>query len=465
MSELKGDNISLLSEDRGKVVLFFPTPGIEQDVWFPFPYLYIGPFLEKNGYRVKIIDARVDIGWEKVLVNELKDCVAVGITAMSSPDLISASKASNIVRKESPDTVIAWGGHHASDLPEQILDEGVADYVFIGPSELTFPQVLTQVLNGKAIDPSIKGILWKDELGNIEGNREVNVPIFDYQIAPGYHLLDIEKYRSKNNVVSYFKTRGCPFKCTFCATGVFDTSDRTKKQYHSEIRYLIDDLRFKNIVFRDPTFFLAKKTVLDVARLMKDLGDDVFWKGQARATSMQMYTNSELQLLKDSGLKSIMFGIESGSQRMLDIMEKRIKVKNIYESAAICGDYDIEFYGSFMFAMPRETINDLRNTIKVMDKVSVTNNKALLQNSIFVPLPGTPMYSDAVSMGYQPPKTLKEWGSRPMSSDFNERNDIVWFEPDILEEYKKVYLERWPSYKHAYEREKGGDYVNPMGKR
>jgi len=457
-------NLDSLVGNKGKVILFSPSYGIEADSWFPFQYLYLGPFLENAGYEVKVIDARVEPDWENILMSEMQDSVAVGITSMSSPDLLCASKAARMIRESCPDLPISWGGHHVSALPEQAIEEGVADYVFIGPSEYIFPQVLDQILNGKEIDPEIKGVVWRDQLsGEIVGSRVPNMPVFNYAISPGYHLIDVERYRSKNNVVAYFKTRGCPFRCTFCATGIFDTSDRSKEQYHAEIRYLIEDLGFKSLVFRDPTFFLAKKTVLDVAQLMMDLGPDVKWKGQARATSMQKYSESELKFLKDSGLESIMFGIESGSQRMLDSMEKRIKVKNIFESVEICKETGIEFYGSFMFAMPGETVSDLKETINVMREIKKIGGNIFLQNSVYIPLPSTPMYDDAVSAGYVPPQTLEEWGGRNTSSRIDERDDIVWFEPEVLEEYKKVYLEEWPNYKHAYEREKEGEYVNPMG--
>ena len=101
---------------------------------------------------------------------------------------------------------------------------------------------------------------------------------------------ELDTKGSENNVAAYFKTRGCPFKCTFCATGNFDTSTRTQEQYQSEIRHITNDLGFKNLVFRDPTFFLGKKTVLDCAQTMSDLGPEVHWKGQARATFHKQYS-------------------------------------------------------------------------------------------------------------------------------------------------------------------------------
>ena len=64
---------------KGKVVLFYPTPGISQYFWFPFPYLYLGPFLEREGYQVVVIDARTTDKWRQLLMNEIRDADAVGM--------------------------------------------------------------------------------------------------------------------------------------------------------------------------------------------------------------------------------------------------------------------------------------------------------------------------------------------------------------------------------------------------
>jgi anaerobic magnesium-protoporphyrin IX monomethyl ester cyclase len=454
---------SYSGECKGKVVLFFPTPGIEQNVWFPFPYLYLGPFLERAGYSVVVIDARVDREWEATLERQVDDCVAFGVTSMSGPDLGSALRATEIARDANGAVPILWGGHHVSALPDQVLLEGVADVVLMGPSEFTLPKVIDAIAMGDEM-PDLPGVVWMAKNGQISGNRTVSPAVFDYDIDPGYHLLDVEKYRSENNVTAYFKTRGCPFKCTFCATGNFDTSTRTQQQYESELLHLINKLGFKNLVFRDPTFFLGKKTVLDCARIMKDLGPEVNWKGQARATFHKQYSRDDLKFMRDSGLKSVMFGIETGSERMMSTMEKRTKVQDAIKSAEVCADLDIEMYASFMFAMPGETVDDLKETIKLMREIKKIHPKALLQNCIFLPLPNTRMYADALERGYVPPTTTEGWSTRNISSRFEERDDISWMTPQELHEYSAIYTDEFGRYRHAYEREKDGSYDSPLNK-
>ena len=130
------------NQNKGKIVLFFPHAGNEEDAWMPFPYLYMGSHIEKAGYTVKIVDSRVEKNWKEMLKSELKDALALGVTSMSGPDLTPAMEASQIARGMSNKVWLMWGGHHASALPDEIFNEGLTDYVFIGPAEFTFPEVL-----------------------------------------------------------------------------------------------------------------------------------------------------------------------------------------------------------------------------------------------------------------------------------------------------------------------------------
>jgi radical SAM superfamily enzyme YgiQ (UPF0313 family) len=448
----------------GKVVLFYPTiEDMWQYVWFPFPYLYLGPFLEKAGFEVKVIDARVDEKWRDSLEHEIIDAVAVGITGMTGPDLINAMEACRLVKDVKPDLPIIWGGHHARQLPEQILNEGVGDYVFTGPAEYGLPELILSIEKG--IEPEgIEGLVFYRN-GQIMGDRLSPVVDFGYDVFPAFHLIDIEKYRSPNNIVSYFSSRGCPFGCSFCTTGDFSHSYRTLDQFDKEMNYLVNEQGFKNVFFQDGTFFISKRRVLKISKKMDDLGSDVKWKAKARANSLLEYTPDELSSLYDSGLRSVFFGIESGSQRVLDDMRKKIIPEHALKSVKICADYGFEFYASFMYATPGETTEDLRKTINLIRKIKKINPEAIIQNSVYIPLPGTPMYDTCLSHGYQPPGTMDGWSKRDISSNFENRDDINWVEPLELKEYIHIYNSEFGNYKHVYEREKNGEYESPFLKK
>ena len=186
------------------------------------------------------------------------------------------------------------------------------------------------------------------------------------------------------------------------------------------------------------------------------------WKGQARGTFHRQYTPEQFEFMRKSGLTSVMFGVESGSQRMLDFMVKKVKREDYIKSAQVLGDLGIEMYASFMFAMPGETVEDLKETISLMRELKKINPNIFLQNCIFLPLPATKMFKDAVALGYKPPTTLKEWSTRGISSRFEDRDDITWMKKSVLQEYTKIYNDEFGEYKHAFEQEKTGEYVSPM---
>ena len=143
-------------------------------------------------------------------------------------------------------------------------------------------------------------------------------------------------------------------------------------------------------------------------------------------------------------------------------MIKKVKREDYIKSAEVLRDLGVEMYASLMFAMPNETVDDLKETLDLMRKLKKINPNILLQNCIFLPLPATAMFKEAVKLGYTPPTTLKGWSERGIGSKFEERNDINWMSKENLKEYTKIYNEEFGEYKHAWQREKEGEYVNPM---
>lgn len=385
--------------------LFYPSAkGLGTYHWFPFPYLYLAPY-----YDAEIIDARVDPGWR----DRLRNCKCLGVTAMTGSDIDNVMETIAIARKNGTEEII-WGGPHATAVPDECL--AFADTVVVGPG--------------------------------IDG-------LFDSFPFPDLDRLEIEKYRSKNNIASMFTAQGCPFHCTFCTTGDKTYSQRTMTQVCRELLQLIEVYRFQNIFIQDGTFFVDKARVLEIADMLKSLG--VSWKAKARANSLLSYYNEDLEKLRDSGLKSIFFGLESGSRATLNRMKKGTKTEDAEESARICHIFGWEFYVSIMFATPGETVDDLLLTINHVKRLKDINPNIVVQNCLYIPLPGTPMYQDLLNTGWQPPK-YDEWRHRDISSDFERRTDITW----VTQEYKYIYNNEYAGYRHLFEKEQTGDYTSPL---
>ena len=450
--------------NEGKVILFYPGHEASKRSyhWFPFPFLYLSPFLEESGYEVKIIDARVEENWKTILEESLTDALCLGITAMTGRDIKDGIEAAGICREISPRVSIIWGGPHATALPEQTSESQYVDIVIKGQGEEVMVEIVNRLCHRREIY-DIPGIAYKKS-GNTFQNDMSTLTPFDYDIFPAYHLINEEKYRSLNNIVSYFASRGCPFSCTFCTTGTKGYSLRKFDQVKKELLFLVNDLQFKNIFFQDGTYFVNKTKVMELTKWVIESGLNIKWKAKARANLFKDYSDNEISLLKESGLVSVFFGLESGSPRVLKNMHKNIKPEDAIKSAVICRNYDIEFYVSFMFATPYETLDDMRDNINLIRQLKEVNSNTQVQNCIYVPLPDTPMFDQAVECGYVPPKNLEEWVNLRVSSRFEEGDDITWIPSATLREYAKVYNGEFSDYRHLTEREESGEYTSVFNK-
>lgn len=442
---------------KGNVILFYPSyEGMGKYHWFPFPYLYLTPFLKRAGYSPVIIDARVESDWKAMLEKALKNGVCLGITAMTGSDITAAIEAAKICRAADKNIPIVWGGPHASAMPEEVILSPYADIVVNGPGEEVFVDILKRLEAGEDVNGlpgvSIKGI------NGAARRSDIKYLPFSYDVFPALDSIDVEKYRSPNNVVSMFTARGCPYRCTFCTTHDKGYSERTLEQVKVEVIRFVRELKFRNIFFQDGTFMVRKKRVMEIADMIVKEGLDIKWKAKARVNSLLDYSDKETALLKKSGLVSLFFGVESGSPRILDLMRKETTPEDAEKSAAICGKYGIEFYASFMFAIPHETADDLRETIAHIRRLKAINPNAIIQNCIYLPLPGTPMYDEACNLGYVPPSGLEGWTDRNISSRFEERRDITWMPKGELKRYIDMYNREFGTYKHLFEREKEGTY-------
>lgn len=444
---------------KGNIVLFYPSyENIGQYSWFPFPYLYIGPFLEKAGFEVSIIDARVESDWRNALRVSLKDALCLGITSMTGPDIRDAIEASMISKEVNPELSVVWGGPHATVQSVQTANLDSVDLVVKGQGEQVMVDIANKIYEGRDLMET-PAIVYKKN-GRLCQNGMLKPVSFDYDIFPGFHLVDIEKYRSPNNVVSIFTVRGCPFSCTFCTTSKQGYSERTLEQVKKEILFVVNDLKFKNIFIQDGTYFIKKERVMEIAGWIIESGLDIKWKAKARVNSLLNYSEKDLSILKESGLVSLFFGIESGSERVLRNMRKNTGPKDAEKSAEICRRNQIEFYASFLFATPGETIDDLKITIAHIKRLKEINKDIIIQNCIYLPLPGTLMYEQACECGYSPPEDIGIWTKRDVSTRFDKRDDITWIPAHVLDEYIKIYNDEFRDEKHLYIREKEGTYTS-----
>jgi radical SAM superfamily enzyme YgiQ (UPF0313 family) len=419
-----------------QVVLFNPAPRsgwqVQRRIELPLGLLSVATPLDRDGWKVRIVEEFGNRHWRKELLEALSsDTVCFGVTSMTGPQILHAIRACKIVRKQQPNLPIIWGGVHGSLLPEQTLQSGWADIVVIGEGEQTFLQ-LVAALAAKGPFDQIAGIAYRDN-GQCRLTAERPFVDLDSQPPLSYGLLKMDHYRRRLfgiDHVSFNSSRGCTFRCAFCWDPVFYGRQRRAMQPQTVIEHLkriVRDYGIRGFLFTDDNFFInlnrARGILEETVRSNLDISIS---KLQVRADTICRMDKEFLDLLVRANVKRVTVGVESGSQAMLDAIQKDLQVEQVLEANRKLMPYPIVPLFLFMMALPRETPAQFADSIALANRLLEENPRANRSFNIYTPYPGTKLYETVVRSGLQPPQRLEDWAA------FNFRNihrDAPWVEP------------------------------------
>lgn len=452
------------------IVLVQPSGGVygKRQIFMPIGLLCASSLLYKEGYKIKIVDLRIEDDWEKTLLRELKTSpICVGITVMTGIPILDGLKVSKLVKDYNKDIPIVWGGVHPSILPEQTIINENIDYVVQGEGEYTFYELVKALQNGKTNFCDIKGLWYK------ENSKPKSVPLrefanLDELPGPPYRLIDIDKYikttayHFEGGMFPLQTSRGCPFRCTFCYNNTFNRSTwraMSPERVLEQIESAVNNYKIKGIGVLDDNFFVNIKRTDKILELMEKAGLDIklYFQG-ARVDALHRMSKKQLQRLERLGVEYLQIGVESGSQKIIDFIDKRIRVDQVIEINRKIGEYtNIKPIYNFMIGFPTETEHDVSLTTRLFIKLLEENPNALLQQiSVFVPYPGTKIYNLAVKLGFKPPLTLEEWGSQHWL-DFDKR--YPWLSKEMKKRIKRVVYASFGANKNL------GEYLDSRFKR
>jgi len=401
-----------------KIVLIQPKLGYVDSFIYkntlPSALLSIARFVDKK-YKVKIIDQRIDKNWKKHLLKELnQNPLCVATTCMIGTPISSALETCKFVKNYSNTSTIL-GGQHPSMLPEQYLKNKNINFVVRGEGEITFLKLIQALEKTKSFK-KIKGVSYK------KNNKIINNPNREFtdlnKLPPlPYHLIDIKNYLTKRlNIPSlYMETsRGCPNNCSFCYNKFFNKCKwraLSAENVIKNIKQVIDNFKIKNIYFYDDNFFVNVKRAKNIANGIIKEKFDIMWESQGSDINyVNRLSDKSLKLLEKSRCSRLTFGVESGSQRILNLINKKISPKKTLDLNKRLNNYRIIANYNFMSGFPTETFNDLRKTINLSLKLLEQNKNARVSNIlIYTPYPGTDLYSLALKEGLKPPQNLDGW--------------------------------------------------------
>ncbi len=277
----------------------------------------------------------------------------------------------------------------STDHYEKYLQHG-ADAVILGEAE----QTLIELIDNFRTDESVEGIaFFKNKVAIKSAGRKMITNLNELPL-PAWDLVDIEAYRKVwLSRWGYFSlniatTRGCPYKCNWCAKPIYGNSYNMRSPEHviNELKFLINSYNIDHVWFCDDIFGLRRNWVIAFAELVKSLGLKFKYKIQSRADLLvqEKYVES----LANSGCESVWMGAESGSQKILDAMEKGTTTSQIRQANQLLKQYDIQPAFFIQFGYLGETMEDILQTVDMLNECLPDD----IGVSISYPLPGTGFY-------------------------------------------------------------------------
>jgi anaerobic magnesium-protoporphyrin IX monomethyl ester cyclase len=424
---------------KQKILLYNP-----EAVFFDMPLalLSIGSVLDPERFEVHILDARVDNKAAQKVLEWAGEAVCLGVTVLTGRPLRDALRLTRAVKKQFPNLPIVWGGWHPSLFGLEILqDEPAVDITVQGQGEDTFRELVEHLAIGAPIS-QVQGICYRDEAGVAIKNQARALTDMNLIPAVNYDLIDAEKYfiAKKRRQFDYISSTGCRFRCTFCADPfVFNRKwtaiepDRIGEEFaHWQRKF-----GFTDVNFQDETFFTKRSRVVEVAEefLRRDLR--ITWAGTMRADQGFRLSDEEFALVKRSGLRRVLVGVESGSQEMMDWLKKDIKIEQVWHVAEQCKRLGIEVIFPFIVGFPDESDKSFNASLDMARKLSAMSSGFTTPIFYFKPYPGSQITEEVVAKGYELPKNLEEW----TDFDYVGGSSGPWVSP---ERFRKV--ERFKFY-------------------
>ncbi len=391
------------------MILLMTTAPPENAPWYlgrKFPPLglsYVAGALEKAGFQVQVLDnylLKLPITDVQTHVKKLNPEI-VGITC-SSATYHKCVETATAIKQVNPHIKVVVGGWHPSYVPDSMLQHPEIDYVIMGEGERAMIELATYLIKGERemILGAVAGVAYKRG-GKILKNTPKFINNLDDIPFPARHLLPMNLYERKMEFLGVEPVdimsiiRGCPFSCAFCETRkMWGPACRffSPKRVVDEMKYLRDQWGSKGIYFINDNFTIRKKETIELCELIKKEQMDLQWICDTRA---DMITQELLVKMREAGCRTIWFGVESGSPRILEKINKKIPLEQTEKAFKMVRKEGIQIACSFILGIPGETIEDMEATLKFAKKL----NPDLCQFNIFIAYPDSLLYAELLQSG------------------------------------------------------------------
>ena len=410
----------------------------------PLGLAYVAAVAEKHA-EVKVVDAEAmaysyqDV--EKIIREYNPDII--GMTTYCTT-LSRCYKVADMAKNINPNIKLILGGAQATLEPQKTIDQKSIDYLVYGEGEITFDKFLI-CFKENGDFAKINGLVWKKNKKIIMNPPQEIIKNLDVIPLPARHLFPMDKYHSSANLrgkrtLNLMTSRGCPYRCAYCAGSlIFGKSFR----YHStdrvieEIKALTDKYNADDIQFFDETFTANRKRIMELCDKIISNKLKIEW---SCFTRVNLVDKELLNKMKEAGCYQIFYGLESGVQRLLDLVNKDITLEQSRKAMKMTHEAGIETWVSFMIDLPSETKEESEQTINFAIEVDPT----FVQFPITTPYPGTKLYDLAKQHGTIVTDNFDEytaWENVVFVSNGRTAEEI---KSTVKKAYRRFYLR--PSY-------------------
>lgn len=367
--------------------------------YVPLGILYISAWLEKHGYDNEIFDSTFSSFHElcNVLLENTPRIVGIYTNLMTKLNvlrIIRFVKTNDRLRH----TRIILGGPEVRNHASNFLLHG-ADYMVMGEGEESMLELVNFIMTGKPELSAIEGIVYKNEQGTICKNAErEKLKNLDLLPLPNRHKVNLQLYfdawkqKHGTSSVTINTMRGCPYSCKWCSRAVYGSSYRRRSAKHvvDEIAWLQTSYNVDSIWFVDDVFTISHKWLESFSAEIEKRGLIIRYECITRADRMN---EAVIKQLKKSGCFRVWIGAESGSQKVIDLMDRRVEVQQVRQMIQLAKRHDIEAGTFIMVGYPGETREDIFETARHL-KVSDPDHFTI---TVAYPIKGTPLYEEVES--------------------------------------------------------------------
>lgn len=367
---------------------------------FPNGLLFVAAVLERVGHQVMMYDNNVDQRQPIDFVPFKPQLI--GFSVLTGKSIECAIEQSMEFKERLPEVPVVWGGVHPTLLPEQTLSEPYIDYVVVGEGEYTALELVQHLETGVPPVEEIKGLYYKEGGRVVRNEPRPFIKNLDELPDPSWHLLDVPSYAKTFTLNT---SRGCPFRCTFCYNQAFNRGRRSEfsaERIVAQIKHLQSRYGARTIKFYEDNFTINSKRLQEFCHRLIEEEIKIEWECEGRVHLKE-------KLLADmahSGCYAMGIGAESGSQRMLDFLQKGTTVEQTERICRLMVKYGIGPRVYVMVALPTETLEDFNATLAMLKRLRFLSCEIM----VYRPYPGTELYDYCVRNGlFTPPQKLADW--------------------------------------------------------